>query len=162
MYRSDFGSSTFRAFEYRAVILFTLDAKVHAILIAQLFRIVCLKENSADSSNALQVVMLLISNGRAVSAAASAGAPELDSLTDWTHFENGSRAVGGAFHRHAIEPSVNENHIVNRLRAVVIICLSTETVKALVIVAIGVDHEDSAQVIVTAISGGPIEFVSDQ
>ena len=38
-------------------------------------------KNSADSSNAFQVVMLLISKGRAASAAASAWAPELDSLT---------------------------------------------------------------------------------
>ena len=80
VYRSDFGSSAFRAFEYRAVFLLTFDAKVHAIPVTQLFRIVCLKENSADSSNAFQVVMLLISNGRAVSAAASAWAPELDPL----------------------------------------------------------------------------------
>jgi hypothetical protein len=70
---------------------------------------------------------------------------------DWTHLENGSLAFSAAFRRHAIEPSINEDHVVDRFRAVVIICLPTETVKALVVVTIGIDHEDSAQVIVAAV-----------
>ena len=71
----------FSSFKYRAVILFTFDAKVQAIPIAQLFRIVCLREDSADSSNTFQVLVLFISRGRAASAAALAWAPELDSST---------------------------------------------------------------------------------
>ena len=81
---------------------------------------------------------------------------------DWTHFENGSLAVSAAFGSHAIEPSVNKNHVVDWLRAIVIIRLPTKTVKALVIVAIGIDHEDRAQVIVAAVGGRAVKFVADQ
>ena len=81
---------------------------------------------------------------------------------DWTHLENGSLAFSAVFRCHAIEPSVNENHIVDRFRAVVIICLPTEAVKALVIVTIGVDHEDSAKVIVAAAGGRAVELVAYQ
>ena len=63
------------------------------------------------------------------------------------------------FRGHAIEPSVNENHVVDWLRAIVIIRLSTEAVKALVIVTIGIDHEDRAQVIVSAVCGRAVELV---
>ena len=162
VYRSDFGSSAFRAFEYRAVFLLTFDAKVHAIPVTQLFRIVCLKENSADSSNAFQVVMLLISNGPAVSAAASAWALELDPLRGWIHLESSSLSVGGAFRRHAIERSVNENHVVDRFSAILIICFPSEAVKAVVPATIDIDHEDSAQVIVAAVSSRAIELVAHQ
>ena len=81
---------------------------------------------------------------------------------DWTHFENGSLALSAAFRGHAIEPSVSENHVVDWLRAIVSIRLSTEAVKALVIVAIGIDHEDRAQVIVAAVGGRAVKFVADQ
>ncbi len=80
----------------------------------------------------------------------------------WTHFENGSRVVSAAFRRHAIEPSVNKNHVVDWFRAVVIICLPTEAVKPLVVVTTGVDHEDRAQVIVATVGGRPVKFVVDQ
>ena len=79
----------------------------------------------------------------------------------WTHLENGPQAVSAAFRRHAIQPSVNKNHVIDRFRAVPIICLATKAVKPLV-VTIGVDHEDGAQVIVAAVSGRAVEFVVDQ
>src|SRR4030095_3605620 len=60
----------------------------------------------------------------------------------WTHLENGSVAVSAASRRHAIELSVNENHVVDRFRAVG--GIPAEAVKALIGVAIGFDHEDSA------------------
>ena len=87
---------------------------------------------------------------------------ELDSSRGWTHFEDGSLAVSAAFGSHAIKPSVNENHVVDWFRAIVVIRLPTEAVKALVIVAIGIDHEDRAQVIVAAVSGRAVKFVADQ
>ena len=68
----------------------------------------------------------------------------------WTHLEDGSLAEA-ACRRHAIEPAVNRNHVIDRFSAVPVICLPTETVKALVIVTIGVDNKDSAHVIVAAI-----------
>ena len=70
--------------------------------------------------------------------------------------------LGATFRGHAIEPSVNKNHVIDWFRAVVIICLPTETVKALVIVTIRIDHEDRAQVIVAAVGGRAVEFVADQ
>ena len=81
---------------------------------------------------------------------------------DWTHLENGSLAVGATFRGHAIEPSVNKNHVIDWFRAVVIICLPTKTVKALVIVTIDIDHEDRAQVIVAAVGGRAVKFVANQ
>jgi hypothetical protein len=48
---------------------------VHAVPIAHLVWIVCFKEDSADSSNTFQVLVLLILKG----AAALAWVPELDS-----------------------------------------------------------------------------------
>ena len=70
--------------------------------------------------------------------------------------------MSAAFRSHAIEPSVNQNHIVDRFRAVPIICLPTEAAKALVVVTIGIDHEDSAKVIAAAVSGRAVEFVVHQ
>jgi hypothetical protein len=70
--------------------------------------------------------------------------------------------VSAAFRRHAIEPSVSENHVVDWFRTVVMICLATEAVKALVVVTIGIDHEDSAKVIVAAVSARAVEFVVRQ
>jgi hypothetical protein len=69
----------FSPFEYGPAFFFTFDAKVPAILIAQLAWIVCFKEDSADSSNTFQVLVLLSSRGRAASAAALVWAPGLDS-----------------------------------------------------------------------------------
>ena len=118
-------------------------------------------KNSSDSANAFQVVRLLPSER--TEQLARRRWPGRGSRTprrDWAHLENGSLVVSAAFRRHAIKPSVNENHIVDRFRAV--IRLPTEAVKALVIVTIGVDHEDSAHVFVAAIGGRAIEFVVHQ
>ena len=60
VYHSELGSSAVRHLNIGAAFLFTFDAKVNAIPIPQLIRIVCLKENSADSGNSFQVVVLLI------------------------------------------------------------------------------------------------------
>jgi hypothetical protein len=40
--------------------------------------------------------------------------------------------------------------------------MRTETVKALVVVTIGVDHEDCAHVIVAAVGGRAVEFATHQ
>jgi hypothetical protein len=126
----------FSPFEYRAAFLLTFDAKMRAIPIAQLIRIGCLKENSADSGNTFQVVMLLISRGRRRWPGRRSWPPR----RGWTHLENGSLTVSTALRRHAIEPSAYENHVVDRFGAVVIICLPAEAVKALVALPTGVDH----------------------
>ena len=70
--------------------------------------------------------------------------------------------MSAAFRRHAIEPSVNENHVVDRFRTVPVICLPTEAVKALVIVTTGINHEDSAQIIVATVGSRAIELVAHQ
>src|SRR5438046_6386657 len=62
----------------------------------------------------------------------------------WTDLENGSLVVSAAFCRHAIEPSVNEDHVVDRFSAIAIICFPANAVKALVIITTGIHHEDSA------------------
>src|SRR4029450_815873 len=143
----------FSPFEYRSAFLFTFDAKVNPVPTAQLIRIGCLKENSAYSGNTFQVLVLLISRGWRRCPGRWSGTP----ARDWTHLENGSLAFSAAFRRQAIEPSVNENHVIDRFRAVPI--MPTEAVKALVVVTIGIDHEDSAHVIVATVGGRAVEFV---
>src|SRR5947199_2440710 len=78
----------------------------------------------------------------------------------WTHLENGSLVVGAAFCGHAIEPSVNENHVVDRFSAILIIGLPAKAIKAVVTAAVNIDHEDSAQIIVAAVGSRAIELVA--
>jgi len=70
--------------------------------------------------------------------------------------------MSAAFRRHAIEPSVNENHVVDWFSAISIICFPAKAVKALVIVTIGIDQEYSTQIIVAAVGSRPIELVVHQ
>src|SRR5881392_1038913 len=76
----------------------------------------------------------------------------------WTDLENGSLVVGAAFCGHAIEPSVNENHVVDRFSAILIIGLPAKAIKAVVTAAVNIDHEDSDQIIVAAVGSRAIEL----
>ena len=70
--------------------------------------------------------------------------------------------MGAAFCGHAIERSVNENHVVDRFSAILIIGLPAKAIKAVVTAAVNIDHEDSAQIIVAAVGSRLIELVAHQ
>ena len=89
----------------------------------------------------VSVVVLLISRGRRRWPGSRS---RTRSRRGWTDLENGSLVVSAAFCRHAIEPSVNEDHVVDRFSAIAIICFPAKAVKALVIITTGIHHEDSA------------------
>ena len=107
----------------------------------------------------VSVVVLLISRGRRRWPGSRS---RTRSRRGWTDLENGSLVVSAAFCRHAIEPSVNEDHVVDRFSAIAIICFPAKAVKALVIITTGIHHEDSAQIIVAAVGSRLIELVAHQ
>ena len=120
---------------------------------------IAFEENSADSGNTFQVVVLL-----QFKSDVHLTRRRWPRRWRWTRprrgrtdLENGSLVVSAAFCRHAIEPIVNKNHVIDRFSAIVIICLPTKAIKAVVIVTTGINHKDSAQILVAAVGSRAIE-----